>query len=347
MINKEIKQVPLKALCATSSFLSRKMGRLSVDRLNFDTNGQSRFNWAVSLPFFQFVRAKSDMQVDEKPIQPGKGLFLASHVSNFDPFWASYLIAEITHRTVRTWAKKSLTDPDYQETAKAKANRTQKDKFGGLLGKLYKHSVVAPYMRGFDPVAAVIGGQNRQGIRQTREAFKQGQLILMFPQGHRRPPGDLLSFLDGAAYLVLTEKPNLPIYFLGMSGTDKGVFARKTIKMDGPVTLEQIQSEIPGFAAMNSRAQLERVGLYIVDRIAKLVQDEKHKSAWTNGRWLMKEYGLARNRLLLSIPVDSDLSLTRKLFVNEYPKHPDLTPSQFLEYCSVFNLLRRDHKLAA
>lgn len=319
------KEAPLAILCNTSSFLSERMGRLPVSRLKFETDGQIKGVWAYSLPFFQFVRQQSDMEVNGALPENGAGLVIGNHISSLDPFWAYYLVAETAHRTMRAWAKRSLLDPSYKETAAADVNRTHCDKAGGLI----KRFVVAPYVRSFDLIPATIGGHNVVSIKQTRKAFDHDQLVWMFPQGHRRPPGDLLSFLPGAAFIVL-DRPDLPIYPVGFSGTDKGIFAPKTINIGKPFTKNQIEREVPEMATMTPAEKIERTGLYMVDKIAELVVDEAHKAAWHNGRSLMNQFGLGRERLLRRVGLDSDLSRTRQLFEEVYP-YSSLSPEEFIE----------------
>lgn len=329
-----LNEIPLNILCNTSSFLSEKMGRTPINDVRFETDGQIKGVWACSLPFFQFVRLRSDMQVNGELPAIGAALIISNHISSLDPFWAYYLAAETAHRSMRAWAKKSLLDPRYKETAKSDAGRTHKDKVDGFIGLMNRLVLVplikSPYARSFDPIAATIGGQNREAIRETRKALDDDQLIWMFIQGHRRPRGDLLAYMPGAAYLVL-GRPDLPIYPVGFSGTEKGIFAPKVLNIGEHFTLNQIREEVPQIATMSTTERVERLGLYMVDKIAPLLVDKKHKAAWINGRALMDQFGLGRERLLRRVPLDPDLSLTRRLLMEEYPNHPYLSPVEFLE----------------
>lgn len=321
-----IKEAPFNALMTVSSAVSRAMGKTPVSEVRFETPGQVPGVWAYSLPIFQGIGLMSGMQVNGKFPDKGAGLVISNHISTLDPFWAHCLVAETAQRSIRAWAKISAIDPNKKETALADIGRTHKDSLGSLGRRL----IAAPYVRSFDPIPATIGGQNRKALRMTRQALNDNQLVWIFIQGHRRPAGDLLAYMPGAAY-ILKDYPELPVYPVGFSGTDNGLFAPKVMNVGESFTLTQIREEIPEVADMGEGEQVERVGLYMVDRIAQLVEDERHKAAWENGRHLMRTFKLGRERLLRRIHGDPDLSLTRRLLTQVYPTRQGISPQEFLD----------------
>lgn len=191
--------------------------------LRFESEEHSRWHHYLSVPIFDVISSVQSVNILGQIPKEGPAILLSNHVSGMDPFWIHYLAYKSAGRTIRTFAKASLVDPTHKESAKALEGRSVDDvlvssKSG--LKRFFRESLVPFYTKGFNPYVVEIGvpnsDLNKRAMFEADKDLKNGRLVCMFPQGHRKPEYDLLDMMPGA-FILAKENPNVPIYAVGLN----------------------------------------------------------------------------------------------------------------------------------
>jgi 1-acyl-sn-glycerol-3-phosphate acyltransferase len=150
-----------------------------------------RFAWELVHTFFRvFFR----LEVRGHANVPSEGgvILAANHVSVFDP----PIVGVSTKRTLSFLAKRELF---------------QSRLFGGLISRL-------------NAIPVERGAGDRRALQRVLEALRQGEAVLVFPEGGRSRDGHLQRPKNGVGMIaVKTAKPIVPVY---VSGTGH---ARRTL----------------------------------------------------------------------------------------------------------------------
>jgi 1-acyl-sn-glycerol-3-phosphate acyltransferase len=93
------------------------------------------------------------------------------------------------------------------------------------------------------PIARGTMKGNLQMMRACEEALRQGNSLMMFPEGTRSPDGRMRTFKDGAFELALrTQRPILPIV---IEGTSQALSKRGMLLDRSPAMRIRILPPIP------------------------------------------------------------------------------------------------------
>ncbi len=246
--------------------------------LGFETPKHSKFHHYASIPFAEILLKVSRAEINGTLPNEGPAIVVANHVSLKDAFLLHLIAILQAQRTISVFANRSRLEKGVSESEEAKAGRTQED-VGGI-----RRSFLRWYLNGFNPIPVDIGGTTPESRRVNMAAFKRateelkaGRLVGIFPQGHRKPDRDLLDMMEGITTLVKMN-PDVPIYPVGFSGTDKGLVGKIKINIGEPFTYRDIPA-----IYRSSRVKTDersRIIELIADRIAEQIEDPALKSAW-------------------------------------------------------------------
>ena len=189
-----------------------------------------RFHYRAGVAMINFLvwilRGMEKQGREHIPAQ-GAVLIASNHVAYFDP----PLIGSSSPREFYYMAKKELFE-------------------NSLLGWLIDKYNAIPISR---------GGFDREGIRKATEVLKQGNALLVFPEGTRSKDGDLIEPKLGVAKLALeTGAPIVPACIDYPGGWIKAFFQRRKIKVrfGSPIKAEEF-SQIPknkeGYSKLTSQ----------------------------------------------------------------------------------------------
>lgn len=191
--------------------------------------------------FHGVLRAFSTWQVTGREHIPSEGpiLVVSNHMSNVDP----PLLAVSLRRRLFFMAKRGM--------------------FKGP---------VAPFMRAYGAYPLDRDGQDVGAMKWSLRLLKEGQGLVVFPEGTRSPQG-LIPGLPGVGLLALrSQAPVLPVAITGtghLGGLWRLCFptGRITVSVGEPFTLPPIEGKL-------ERAQLEAATETIMLRLASLLPPE-------------------------------------------------------------------------
>ncbi len=138
--------------------------------------------WLVRTAFFMYFRVDV-IGMDNIP-RSGPLILIANHRSGFDP----PMVGAIMHRPVHFMTKAELWQYP-------------------VLPFLFKHVQAYPVRR---------GRPDRQAIRHSLEILRNGEIIVLFPEGHRTETGDLQEARSGVVFLA--QKSGCQLVPIGISG---------------------------------------------------------------------------------------------------------------------------------
>lgn len=251
--------------------------------IKYETARHNKFAHLASIPFAEMASLLSTTSVTGSIPTEGPAIIISNHISWKDPFILHWLALRTARRTIRTMARRTLADPSAKESELALSRRTQQDHLNttrGILKKLLRHSLIAPYIKSFNPILVDIGGNSLGSLREAIKELKQERMVGIFIQGTRKPRLDLLDIMDGAAVLA-QRVPGVPIVPMGMSGTDGGLTKHIALNIGPTFTAE----EIP---LLKGQDRTRQISLYIANRIGELVEDLGLIPAW----WLHRKCGM-------------------------------------------------------
>lgn len=122
-------------------------------------------------------------------------------------------------------------------------------------------------------------GPDRAALRTCLELLREGEPVVMFPEG-RRKSGDLVTDLfDGPAFVACKER--VPVVPVGIGGSDRAmpigskfIFPRRIVVVVG----EPLYPEVPATGRV-PRADVEAFTAEIRDRIQSLYDDARHRAS--------------------------------------------------------------------
>lgn len=82
---------------------------------------------------------------------------------------------------------------------------------------LFRHRIFGAMIRNWDAVPIDQEGSPRAGLEAVLIALSQGKAVVMFPEGHRTPDGNMLPLLPGV--LLIIRKAKVPIIPAGVAGS--------------------------------------------------------------------------------------------------------------------------------
>jgi 1-acyl-sn-glycerol-3-phosphate acyltransferase len=137
--------------------------------------------------------------------------------------------------------------------------------------ELFAVPVLGTIMRWLDAFPVRRGESDRESLRTADELLSAGQVLVVFPEGHRSGTGKMAAGLPGVALIAM--RSGAPIVPVGISGTEhifKGRYGpwapRVVLTYGAPFTLT--------FSGGRKRDDLERGIDTIMRRIAALVPPE-------------------------------------------------------------------------
>lgn len=140
------------------------------------------FYWLVRTAFFLYFRV--DVIGLDKIPRSGALILIANHRSGFDP----PMVGAIMHRSVHFMTKAELWKYPF-------------------LPFIFKQVQAYPVRR---------GRPDRQAIRHSLEILQNGEIIVLFPEGHRTETGDLQEARSGVVFLG--QKSGCQLVPIGISG---------------------------------------------------------------------------------------------------------------------------------
>lgn len=187
--------------------------------------------------FYQLVRAAFSLWFKIVPVgidrlpSDGPLILVANHRSGFDP----PMVAAVVRRPVYFMAKFELF---------------RIAPFAWLIRRLHAY----PVRR---------GKPDRASIRRSLELLKTGQILLIFPEGHRSESGLLQEIRGGT--VLLAKKARVPVVALGVAG-NYGFRRRLVFALGDPFTLPREMDD--GEARERIRAEISRQ----IDRAARALK---------------------------------------------------------------------------
>lgn len=296
----------------------------NFSNIRFETTGHNLKVWSLSFPLVKAIFRASGSTIEGTFSQEGAAFIVSNHISFEDPFWLYFIAAAVAKRSIRCWASENLLNPNVKESDFAKARRTSRDIMRGgqgeKLGYLFNRLIAGPYMRSFDPIPARIGGMNTDSLRQTWHEFDNDHIVAMFIEGTRRPEGDLTNFLPGVA-MVMEGRPEVAIYPVGISGTDRGFplspSKRRTFRIGHPFSYKDILEAMPEIGDMRKKDRLIFASWFIIDRIGPLIADSKVCSTWHISMRLRKKLRYTIEQIEEAKKQDKTLSAFTDLLIRD------------------------------
>ena len=138
--------------------------------------------WVVRTAFFLYFRVEVS-GLDKVP-RSGGLILIANHRSGFDP----PMVGTIMHRPVHFMTKAELWQYPF-------------------LPFIFRYVQAYPVRR---------GRPDRQAIRHSLEILHNGEIIVLFPEGHRTETGDLQEARSGVVFLA--QKTGCQLVPIGISG---------------------------------------------------------------------------------------------------------------------------------
>lgn len=303
-------------LMSASQLASRSLADFGVKDVRFESAGQNRQIWALTLPLVQLLEKLSGkVKVIGCLPDEGSALIVSNHISGWDPVWIywSGLVATRTRRSIQFIARRSLMFASYQESTLARDGRTQADMFAGKGVRKLREALV----RGFGTIPISLTGtlsEWRETLFLTSQFLDRGGVIGIFIEGHRKPLGGLLNYKQGAG-LIAMRHPDVPIIPCAVVGTDQGILSKmKTVSFGHSFTFNQLKKHCPDLSLTKRFEQLDFVSCLLADRIAQLSIESSPDLylAWFRAKEIMSRYPeLSREYLLKRVRAgDSDLSET-------------------------------------
>jgi 1-acyl-sn-glycerol-3-phosphate acyltransferase len=108
------------------------------------------------------------------------------------------------------------------------------------------------YRLGAFPVAR--GNADRRAMRLAREVLRRGEVLLMFPEGHRHPDGRLHPGLPGAGSLGL--EPGVTVVPAAIWGSQRWGRERVRVAFGAPIDLSDLAD---GARSHRSQAAVDRM----------------------------------------------------------------------------------------
>jgi 1-acyl-sn-glycerol-3-phosphate acyltransferase len=165
--------------------------------------------WII-LPYFRLFNRLRASGFDSIPAS-GPAVIIANHLSLWDPV----LMFCLVKRRVYFMAKEEIFDVP-------------------VIGSILKRCCVFPVKR---------TNVDRAALRKAAQVLEDGDILVIFPEGHRSKSGELLPFKEGAALFAhKAEAPVIPVLFEN-TGTAFPKSIWKTIKATcgDPLDLHEFQ----------------------------------------------------------------------------------------------------------
>lgn len=100
--------------------------------------------------------------------------------------------------------------------------------------ELFRHPVIGWFLRQLGAFPVRRGGADRQAIKQSLGLLQEGQVLGIFPEGHRSRSGELQSPHTGVALLAI--KAGVPVVPAAITGNEhltvKNIFARRKQRVE-------------------------------------------------------------------------------------------------------------------
>jgi 1-acyl-sn-glycerol-3-phosphate acyltransferase len=107
----------------------------------------------------------------------------------------------------------SYLDPLFVGAALPRSNRYM------AMQTLFRSRPLAAFLRFFGAFPVATGSADKSAIRDSIRFLRQGELVIIFPEGGRSRDGNLKEFFQGFARIALREK--IPIVPVTISGAHK------------------------------------------------------------------------------------------------------------------------------
>lgn len=146
------------------------------------------------------------IRVEGEVPQKGSFLLCANHTSFYD----APLIAACIKRQLRFMAKKEL----------------------------FSVFLLGPMIRSFGAFPVSRGGSALEAVKTSLSILKQGEGMLMFPEGTRKRGQENLQVKSGM--IMIAERAGAPIVPLGISATYRP-FSKITVRIGEPIFLERVK----------------------------------------------------------------------------------------------------------
>lgn len=169
-------------------------------------------------------------------------VFVSNHQSNLDPV----LIGVMCRRQIAYLARETL--------------------FTGMLG---------PLIRSYDAVPIDREGTGLAGIRATLKRIKQGDAVLLFPEGTRTSTGDLQPLQPG--FLALVRRGKAAILPVGLDGPYQAM--PRGVVIPRPVRIGLSYGEVIPFEQVKDLPDDELIAL-----VEKRIRDSCTRAAELAGR---------------------------------------------------------------
>lgn len=201
----------------------------------------------------------------------GPGIIIANHESSldgpilFEAVWRK--VGRILHPVV----KSTLLHPGMEEDEKV-LSRTGKQDDLNTGKKDFKSYMRAWAVRGVGAIEIDRSGTKLQTFKQISRRLRAGQLVGISLYETRGPIGDLRA-AQRAAALVVRANPDVPVFLVGLIGTNtKG---KVTVQIDKPITYTQLLNEINvGAEIKRKHLDAEALTHIIATLMADLLPDE-------------------------------------------------------------------------
>ena len=210
--------------------------------------------WTIVLLFGLKVRGRKNVPMH------GKLIVASNHRSNLDPM----ILAAAMPREIHFFAKKEL----------------------------FKNRLFAALIRYLNAFPVTRSGFDRTALEHSVSTLKNGEALLVFPEGTRAPAGGFLKVKMGIGWLAhLSEALIVPVYVNGSDRALRAIFRRPRIAavIGKPISLtEFLPSDIRG------KEIYRKISEEILERIRTL-------SLETPGRWV-KQKGPVYERDVIPYP---------------------------------------------
>lgn len=171
------------------------------------------FRWALYWP----LQAYGRLRVTGKAHIPRTGpvLILANHLSDYDPIALQHACPRHVHFMA--------------------------------MAELFRIPVIAQLVRAFKAFPVRRGVSDRNALRTAITLLKEGQVVMMFPEGKVSPDGKLLPIAPGAL-LIAQAVPEATVICCGLAGTQRVIpygtyvprpgFRTLTVQFGSPIQLD-------------------------------------------------------------------------------------------------------------
>ncbi len=132
--------------------------------------------------------------------------------------------------------------------------------------ELFRVPIIAPLIRALGAFPVDRGGADVASIRRTVALLGEGELVGIFPQGHRYPGVDPATtpVKGGAGMLAYRAKADILPVFIRTKGMKTRLFRRTEVIIGEPIRYAEL-----GFESGGS-AEYERAARIVFDRICAL-----------------------------------------------------------------------------